>query len=60
MGFFDQHPQYAEKAARAKPEKDTPASPFLNDLTGECQDCGSWSDNVMFGFCEECADVPSA
>lgn len=54
-GFFDQYTPNVEVKAehKAKPEKPT----SCNDLRGECTACGALSDSVLFGMCEECAEI---
>lgn len=55
-GFFDLHPQYATRGkTEVKIEVEMP--PGFNNLAGECTECGSISDNVMFGYCMECHEA---
>lgn len=63
MGFFDEYMGGSFKVqARPDAKQPKPAKvfPAMNDLSGECLECGGISDNVMFGVCSECEGLEAS
>lgn len=52
MNFFDTYTPTVQE----KPENLPKPPPIgLNDLTGECDECGEMSDDILLGLCAGCA-----